>query len=694
MHRLTSIKYAGPNATEGNRYLVYDAATVSGVAMANAAGQVAEAYTCCDSKGNKMTDLGFSYSVRGEVTDVYESTPNSGGYYHTTATYFANGVLNALGGVPGQAAWTFGVDGEGRPNSTAQGTTTLVSSVSYNAASEPLQINYGTGDFDKYTYDSKTALMTYFTFSVGATPKTLVGNLSWNKNGTLRALATTDGFNTANSQNCTYLYDDLIRAKSAQCASAWGQTFSYDAFGNIQKSGSSSFQATYTPTTNRIASLPGVAVAYDADGNLTSDGTHTYSWSAENHQTAVGSTSVLYDALNRPIEITSGSAHAQILYSPIGKLGIMNGQTSKSIYLPLPGGASINYTGGSEYVRHSDWLGAARLITQLSTRVNQYDSAFAPFGENYAGLGTSQLDFTGQTQDTTSGLYDFTYREYSPVQSRWIAPDPSGTDVVDSTNPQTWNRYAYLKNNPLSDTDPLGLDDCLGDVNFCVDFSLVANPDTTTVSSSWFYWGGGLGDSSSDIFFSPGSMAQQVFSNPVFPQANYFVNGATFVVGGALAVPAAIAAAPVALAVGTGVAHTATTYYYAAVPAAYAVNALFCELCQGQGFPSITQEWPAGNGFLGGVSQTVIAKPGQLLSRIGSTRGGFVANVGESIAERGLPANYQPAVESMWKVVRPFQMQGGMARPWNGAVGYGVQYLLPRSIDFLRVTGKIKPFKQ
>jgi RHS repeat-associated protein len=49
------------------------------------------------------------------------------------------------------------------------------------------------------------------------------------------------------------------------------------------------------------------------------------------------------------------------------------------------------------------------------------------------------------------------HRELHPVQGRWIQPDPAGLAAVDPTNPQSWNRYAYVGNNPLSFNDPLGL---------------------------------------------------------------------------------------------------------------------------------------------------------------------------------------------------------------------------------------------
>ena len=85
-----------------------------------------------------------------------------------------------------------------------------------------------------------------------------------------------------------------------------------------------------------------------------------------------------------------------------------------------------------------------------------FDLAFAPFGETYAASGSTDPSFTGQRQDTVSGLYDFPAREYS-FTGRWVSPDPAGLKAVSLSNPQTWNRYSYVANTPTSFKDPLGL---------------------------------------------------------------------------------------------------------------------------------------------------------------------------------------------------------------------------------------------
>src|SRR5579871_3881830 len=52
------------------------------------------------------------------------------------------------------------------------------------------------------------------------------------------------------------------------------------------------------------------------------------------------------------------------------------------------------------------------------------------------------------------------FRQYSPLQGRWITPDPADLAAVDLTNPQSLNRYAYVGNNPTTFIDPTGLIHC------------------------------------------------------------------------------------------------------------------------------------------------------------------------------------------------------------------------------------------
>ncbi len=55
-----------------------------------------------------------------------------------------------------------------------------------------------------------------------------------------------------------------------------------------------------------------------------------------------------------------------------------------------------------------------------------------------------------------SDAYQADARMMQQAQGRWVSPDPAGIGAVDMTNPQSWNRYAYVLNNPLSFVDPSG----------------------------------------------------------------------------------------------------------------------------------------------------------------------------------------------------------------------------------------------
>lgn len=456
LHRLTAKTYPSGNyaSVTPEKHYVYDAATINGTAVSNAKGRLAEAYSGPSSA--KITDEGFSYSARGEVTDTWEWTQHSSGWYHVTASYWANGATQQLT-VPGVPTITYAVDSEGRPQtvSASQGQNP-VTATTYNVSSLPTAVTLGSSDSDSFSYDANTNRPTQYTFNING--QSVIGNLTWNSNGSLGTLAITDPFNPANQQTCAFAADDLARISSVSCGSIWSQAFSYDVLGNISKSGSISFQPTYSAATNRITSLPGFTPSYDANGNLTNDSAHTYAWDSQGHAITIDSVSLTYDALGRMVEQNRSGSYTQTLYGPGGsKLALLNGQALSHAFVPLSGGATAVYSStGLSYYRHRDWLGSSRFAS-TALRAMYYDGAYAPFGEPYSEAGTSDRSFTGQNQNTVTGLYDFLYREHSPVQGRWISPDPAGLAAADLTNPQSLNRYAYVGNDPLNRVDSLGL---------------------------------------------------------------------------------------------------------------------------------------------------------------------------------------------------------------------------------------------
>jgi len=80
--------------------------------------------------------------------------------------------------------------------------------------------------------------------------------------------------------------------------------------------------------------------------------------------------------------------------------------------------------------------------------------AYSPYGESAYNTGTAHTDygFTGEYTDP-SGLIYLRARYYAPYLNQFIQPD---TIEPDLRIPADWNKYTYVRNNPISYTDPSG----------------------------------------------------------------------------------------------------------------------------------------------------------------------------------------------------------------------------------------------
>jgi RHS repeat-associated protein len=125
----------------------------------------------------------------------------------------------------------------------------------------------------------------------------------------------------------------------------------------------------------------------------------------------------------------------------------------------------LTSTGGNTlYYLHADHLGSTSLTTDSSGNVVARQNYY-PYGSIRSGVGTMPTDiaFTGQRNDASTGLYFFNARYYSSALGRFISAD---TIVPQPGNPQTLNRFAYVLNNPVRLTDPTG-HRCIEDDDDC-----------------------------------------------------------------------------------------------------------------------------------------------------------------------------------------------------------------------------------
>ena len=105
---------------------------------------------------------------------------------------------------------------------------------------------------------------------------------------------------------------------------------------------------------------------------------------------------------------------------------------------------------------HSDAIGTVRVITDDTGTVQaRYD--YLPFGERWPNSDPADPRmFAGKERDPDTGLDYFGARYYAGQTGRFTSVDPVYTWQENLVDPQRWNRYAYVRNNPQRYIDPDG----------------------------------------------------------------------------------------------------------------------------------------------------------------------------------------------------------------------------------------------
>ncbi|PYV75417.1 MAG: hypothetical protein DMG97_06450, partial [Acidobacteria bacterium] len=256
---------------------------------------------------------------------------------------------------------------------------------------------------------------------------------------------------------------------------------------------------------------------------------HTYTYDAENRLIKVdgGATArYTYDPLGRRAQKTIGGTTTSYTYDLDGNTFLETQASNwETFYLYFAGRLQAQYKNNLTSFIHQDHLGSTHLVTAMNQSV--YDNLdYLPFGEQIAGSSVTTHKFTGYESDSESSLDYASARHFSSTLGRFMQPDPLSGSIG---NPQSWNRYAYVYNNPLNTTDPSGM--CPPDSEDTSDCPGVGDLSQWDLAN-WNYeailgMGGGWNSTDvynySDVFANP--FAQPWWTNPAaanFPQGGFF----------------------------------------------------------------------------------------------------------------------------------------------------------------------------
>ncbi len=340
-------------------------------------------------------------------------------------------------------------------------------------------------------------------------------NLSYAYNSGGQVTSVTDTINPGQGVT-SYTYDNLDRLGSATTPN-WGLSWTYDGFGNrLTQSGTGTAASVtqtlgYDGTSNHITSISTYfyGIGYDANGNASqipgTNGQYSYLSLAydvfdrvihESGNYMGAGPSTAYDAFGRRIakNLTDGTTRIYF-YDPAGR------EVAEYNFNP---NATCNYSGtyytctalGSPTATYTYFAGQRvgqwtdRVGSRRYTPVGSTASSYYPYGEDVTGNPTNNdtYKFASLYRDSDSGLDYANARFYASGIGRFLTGDSFDASASPSS-PQSWNRYAYVQNDPVNFYDPSGrllaaVGDC-GD-SWISDASLEGPCD---MGGGWGFWG-------------------------------------------------------------------------------------------------------------------------------------------------------------------------------------------------------------